>query len=257
LSNKLKFKHFKSFALWIGLLFVVLRIGYKLFGTYDISLAFAQAPPARPAHTIFLTETVASVDGTVSNRRKLVSAVRSDGAEMEGELYPAQMSAARELYLPSNRIHSVVFDLAGIKTSTPLDPARWKNRPRPDPGKNCSVDFRGGPMYTRPVEFLRYEDVGGYRTAVLRLGNITAWHALSVDCALLKQRAEFPDCVEEKLFESLQLGEPDAKYFDVSGTIQEASPSEVRSRLFGPLSVRPEDRKDDERYRKLNETKSL
>ena len=244
-----------SFVLWVVFACLVLKVGFRLAGRDDIGVVFAQQPPARPAHTIFLTEIVTPTDGSPVGHRKLVTAVRSDGAEMMGEVFPTNMRSARELHLPSDRTHTIVFDLSGVKTSTPLNQTMWRNRRRPDPSRNCVADFKGAPLYTRPVEFLRHEDVGGYRTAVLRLGNITAWHAISIDCALLKQRAEFPDSIEEKILESVRLGEPDAKYFDIPAGAQESSPSAVRSRFFGQASVRPQDLKDDERYRELNRTK--
>ena len=207
---------------------------------------FPQRPLGPVAYTVFMTETVAPVGGRAGGSKKLVKAVRSDGSEMLAYLAPGDEKFARELHLTKQRIDAKVWDWAALKTSTPLS-----SRPRPDPRRKCIADFAGKRVYLQPVDFVRYEEVGGYPTAVVRFSNVTAWHGLALGCALVQQRSEFPDSISVKKLDRVVVGEPAPRYFELQEHYQEAAPSVVRARLFGVSSVGPEDAKDDEHYREL------
>ncbi len=228
---------------------ILCGVGYLLVRQWGWSV-WAQPGTGRLAYTVFMTETVTRVGGEVGASRRLVTAVRADGSEMTAYLPPVDEKFARELHLTKQRVHTMVWDAAGMMTSTPMR-LDWLSRPRPDPGRNCVADFAGNSMYMSRSEVVRFEDVSGYPTVVVRLANVTAWHGLTLDCALLRQRAEFSDSISEKSLDRVVVGEPAAALFELPERYREAAPSEVKARLFGAASVGPAEAREDEHYREL------
>jgi hypothetical protein len=90
-----------------------------------------------------------------------------------------------------------------------------------DSGNNCLISG------LNPQEKPDGEDViGGYRAVRLTYGSTTHWFALDYGCALIKDRAEWPDGqMSEKRLVALIPGEPGPSLFDDPAGFQEVPPS--------------------------------
>jgi hypothetical protein len=106
-----------------------------------------------------------------------------------------------------------------VKTTT-FDPAKnlaaqWLR----DSGNNCLISgFQQNPDGGEVIE--------GYRAVRLTHGPTTQWLALDYGCALIKDRAEWPDGqISEKRLVALIPGEPAPSVFDDPAGFQEVPPS--------------------------------
>jgi hypothetical protein len=106
-----------------------------------------------------------------------------------------------------------------LKTTT-FDPARnlsahWLR----DSGNSCLISgFQEKPDGE--------EVIGAYRAVRLTYGSTTQWLALDYGCALIKDRAEWPDGqMSEKRLVALIQGEPAPSIFDDPAGFQEVPPS--------------------------------
>jgi hypothetical protein len=112
-----------------------------------------------------------------------------------------------------------------LKTTT-FDPAKnlaghWLR----DSGNNCLIS--GLPPPRKPDG----EDViNGYRAVKLNYGSTPHWFALDYGCALIKDRAEWPDGqMSEKRLVAFMPGEPSPSLFDDPAGFQEVRPSPLFS----------------------------
>jgi len=88
-----------------------------------------------------------------------------------------------------------------------------------DPGNNCLIS---GFPETPDGE----EVIAGYRAVKLTSGVTAQWFALDYGCALIKDRAEWPDGqMSEKRLVALIPGEPAPSMFDDPAGFQEVPPS--------------------------------
>jgi len=114
-----------------------------------------------------------------------------------------------------------IFHPQQLKTTT-FDPPkiRTSNWLR-DSGNNCLIS--GLTADEKPDG---EEVIDGYRAVKLTLGSTTHWFALDYGCALIKDRAEWPDGqMSEKRLVALIPGEPAPSLFDDPAESQEVPPS--------------------------------
>jgi hypothetical protein len=192
-------------ALAIALTANALRIHLLTLKAAKAALLPAKVVP----YTIALQEFQLQRDGTAVPSFKLTQAIRGDGSrasEMTSS-NPARPSSERILDFSSGKEMYVMQHLR-LKTTT-FDPARnlsahWLR----DSGNNCLIS--GFP------EKPDGEDViDGYRAVKLTYGPTTQWLALDYGCALIKDRAEWPDGqMSEKRLVALIPGEPSPSMFD-------------------------------------------
>jgi hypothetical protein len=185
-------------------------------------LKAALLPTAIVPYTVVLQDFAVKPDGTTVPTLKLTVAVRSDGSRaMEATSSdPASpfsqttldFASGKKMYILRHlRLKSTTFDSAkGV-------PAHWL----PDPRNSCLLS---GPSYQD--QLAGEEVVGAYRTVKLTDGFTTRWLALDYGCALVKDRAEWPDGHKsEKKLLALIPGEPGASMFDDPAGFQEVPPS--------------------------------
>jgi hypothetical protein len=187
-------------------------------------------------YTVVLEESTLQRDGTAIPSVKYIYAIRGDGSrafEVTAS-NPASPSSERILNFSSGRKMYIMQHLR-LKTTT-FDPARnlsahWLR----DSGNNCLIS--GFPEKPDGEEV-----IGGYRAVKLTYGPTTQWFALDYGCALIKDRAEWPDGQKsEKRLVALIPGEPAPSVFDDPAGFEEAPPS----RLF---PGRPNAIREDEYY---------
>ena len=181
----------------------------------------AELLPAKVVpYTVVLQDFALQRDGTAVPNFKLTEAIRGDGSramEMTSS-NPARPSSERILDFSSGK-RMYIFSPRQLKTTT-FDPARilaaqWLR----DSGNNCLISgFRQKPDGEEVIE--------GYRAVKLTYGSTTQWLALDYGCALIKDRAEWPDGqMSEKRLVALMPGEPAPSLFDDPAGFQEVPPS--------------------------------
>jgi len=174
-------------------------------------------------YTVVLQEFWVRREGTAVPKGEYTNAIRGDGSRaMEmtsGD--SANPSAERILDFSSGKM-MYIFYPQKLK-STMFDPAKFRtaNWLR-DSGNNCLIS--GFPGEKPDGE----EVINGYRAVKLILnGNLTEWFALDYGCALIKDRAEWPDgqTWSEKRLVALIPGEPVPSLFDDPAGVQQVPPS--------------------------------
>lgn len=171
-------------------------------------------------YTVVLQEFALQRDGTAVPNFKLTEAIRGDGSramEMTSS-NPARPSSERISDFSSGKKMYIMQHLQ-VKTTT-FDPAKnlaaqWLR----DSGNNCLISgFQQKPGGEEVIE--------GYRAVKLTDGPTTQWLALDYGCALIKDRAEWPDGqMSEKRLVALIPGEPAPSMFDDPAGFQEVPPS--------------------------------
>ncbi len=191
---------------------LVIALTMNAFRIHLATLKAAKAAllPARVVpYTVVLQEFQLQRDGTAVPSFKLTQAIRSDGSrssEMTSS-NPASPSSERILDFSSGKKMYILQHLQ-LKTST-FDAARnlsthWLR----DSGNSCLISgFQEKPDGE--------EVIGAYRVVKLTYGSTTQWFALDYGCALIKDRAEWPDGqMSEKRLVALIPGEPAPSMFD-------------------------------------------
>lgn len=209
-------------ALVIALTVNAFRIQLSTLKAAKAALLPAKVVP----YTVVLQEFHLQRDGTAVPSFKLTEAIRGDGSrasEMTNSDPALPFSSERILDFSSGKKMYVMQHLQ-LKTTT-FDPA--KNRPASwlrDSGNNCLISgFQEKPEGE--------EVIGGYRTVKLTYGPIAQWFALDYGCALIKDRAEWPDGqTSEKRLVALIPGEPTQSMFDDPAGFEEVP----FSRWIGP-----------------------
>ena len=200
----------------------VIALTVNAFRIHQPTLKAALLPAKVVPHTVVLQEFQLQRDGTAVPGVKYTYAIRGDGSRASEMTTsnPASPSSERILDFSSGK-KMYIFSPQQLKTTT-FDPARsgaahWLR----DSGGNCL--FPG----LTPSESPNGEDViNGYRSVKLIYGSMTQWFALDYGCALVKDRAEWPDGqMSEKRLVALIPGEPAPSLFDDPAGFQEVPPS--------------------------------
>lgn len=170
-------------------------------------------------------------DGTGVPSVKYIYAIRGDGSrasEVRTISDPAHSSTERILDFSSGK-QMYTFSPQQLKTTT-FDPAKYRAATwLRDAGSSCL-----SPGLTPSEKPNGEEVINGYRSVKLVNGEMTQWLALDYGCALVKDRAEWPDGqISEKRLVALIPGEPAPSLFDDPAGFQEVPPS----RMF-PLGPR-------------------
>ena len=209
----------------VALIFLALVIALTVnaFRIYEPTLKAGLLPAKAVPHTVVLQEFWVQRDGTAVPSVKYTYAIRGDGSRASETVSsnPASPSSERILDFSSGK-QMYIFSPQQLKTTT-FDPARnraanWLR----DSGSNCL--FPG----LTPSEKPEGEDViEGYRAVKLSYhGFMTQWFALDYGCAVIKDRAEWPDGqMSEKRLVALIPGEPAPSMFDDPAGFQEVPPS--------------------------------
>lgn len=203
---------------------LVIALTVNAFRIHQPTLKAALLPAKMVPYTVVLQEFALQRDGTAVPSFKLTQAIRGDGSrasEMTSS-NPASPSSERILDFSSGK-KMYIMQHQQLKSTT-FDPAR--NIPAhwlPDSRNNCLVS--GSPLQLEPGE----EVIGAYRAVKFTYGATTQWLALDYGCALIKDRAEWPDGqMSEKRLVALIPGEPAPSMFDDPAGFQEVP----FSRLF-------------------------
>jgi hypothetical protein len=183
----------------------------------------AELLPAKVVpYTVVLQEFALQRDGTAVPSFKLTQAIRGDGSRANEMTSgnPASPSSERILDFSSGK-QMYIMQHQQLKTTT-FDPARnlaahWLR----DSRNNCLISgFQEKPDGDEVIE--------GYRAVKLTDGPTTQWFALDYGCALIKDRAEWPDGqMSEKRLVALIPGEPSPSLFDDPAGFQEVRPSRL------------------------------
>jgi len=199
---------------------LVIALTVNAFRIHLPALKAAVLPAKVVPYTVVLQEFALQRDGIAVPSFKLTQAIRGDGSQaMEmTSSDPARPSSERILDFSSGK-KMYIMQRQQLKTTTfdpPKNlPAHWLR----DSGNNCLISgFQQKPDG---------EDViGGYRAVKLTYGSTTQWFALDYGCALIKDRAEWPDGqMSEKRLVALIPGEPAPSLFDDPAGFQEGPPS--------------------------------
>lgn len=185
-------------------------------------------------YTVVLQDFAVEPNGTTVPTFKLTVAVRSDGSRAMESISSDPASPFSETILDFASGEKIyILRHLGLKSTT-FDPAKGvPSHWLPDPRNKCL--YSGSSLHE---EFLGEEVVNGYRTAKITDGPTTRWLALDCACALIKDRAEWPDGqASEKRLVALIPGEPTASMFDDLAGLQEVPPS----RWLSPASPSAQD----------------
>jgi hypothetical protein len=211
-----------AFIFWA----LVIALTVNAFHIHLSTLRAAKAgvlPAKVVPYTVVLQEFHLQRDGTAVPSFKLTQAIRGDGSrssEMTSS-NPASPSSERILDFSSGKKMYIQQHLQ-LKT-TAFDPARnlsahWLR----DSGNNCLIS--GYHEEKADGE----EVIGAYRAVRLTSGSITQWFALDYGCALIRDRAEWPDGqTSEKRLVALIPGEPALSMFDDPAGFEEVPPSRL------------------------------
>src|SRR5579859_6802078 len=200
----------------------VIALTVNAFRIHQRTLKAALLPAKAVPYTVVLQEFWLNRDGTVVPSVRYTYAIRGDGSramEFTSNI-PASPGTKRILDFSSGK-EMQIFYPQQLK-STMFDPAKfqvayWLR----DSGNNCLISG-----FTAQEKPDGEEVINGYRAVKLMDGFATHWLALDYGCALIKDRAEWPDGqVSEKRLVALIPGEPAPSLFDDPAGVQEVAPS--------------------------------
>ena len=185
------------------------------------TLKAALLPVKAVPYTVVLQDFHLQRDGTAVPSFKMTNAIRSDGSKASEMTASNSAGSSTERILQfSSGKKMYIFHPEQLKT-TVFDPGNYRaaNWLR-DPGNNCLIS--GFPETPEGEEVIE-----GYRAVKLRYdASTTGWFALDYGCALIKDRAEWPDGqMSEKRLVALIQGEPAPSMFDDPAGFQEVPPS--------------------------------
>lgn len=205
------------FIFWaavIGLALNAVRIHFP-----TLKAAF---PPTKVVpYTVVLQEFDTHRDGATVPSFRMTEAIRGDGSRAMEMTSSDPASAYSERILDfSSGEKMYIMQPQQLKTTT-FDPARNLAHWLRDSGNNCLISgFQEKPEGEEVME--------AYRAVKLTRGPTTHWFALAYGCALIKDRAEWPDGqMSEKRLVALMPGEPAPSLFEVPAGFQEVPPSRL------------------------------
>jgi hypothetical protein len=211
----------------VALIFLALVIALAANASriHQPTLKAALLPAKVVPYTVVLEEFLLQRDGTAVPSVKYSQAIRGDSSRAweTTNTNPANppsserildFSSGKQMYIfkrPDQQLKTTTFDPARNRASN------WLR----DPGNNCLIS--GFPDEKPDGE----EVIAGYRAVKLSYdGSISQWFALDYGCALIKDRAEWPDGqMSEKRLVALIPGEPALSMFDDPAGFQEVPPS--------------------------------
>jgi hypothetical protein len=200
---------------------LVIALTVNAFRIHQPTLKAALLPAKAVPYTVVLQEFQLQRDGTAVPSFKLTQAIRGDGSralEMTNS-NPANPPSSERILDFSSGKQMYIFHPQQLKT-TMFDPAKYRaaNWLR-DSGNNCLISgFQEKPEGEEVID--------GYRVVKLTYESATQWLALDYGCALIKDRAEWPDGqMSEKRLVALIPGEPAPSMFDDPAGFQEVPPS--------------------------------
>jgi len=191
------------------------------FLIHQRNLKAALLPAKVVPYTVVLQEFHLQRDGAAAPVVRYTFAIRGDGSRAFEVTTsdPASPSSERILDFSSGK-KMYIFHPEELKT-TFFDPVKYKAATwLRDSGNNCLISgFQEKPEGEEVID--------GYRIVKLtHYGSITQWFALDYGCALIKDRAEWPDGqMSEKRLVALLPGEPSPSLFDDPAGLQEVPPS--------------------------------
>lgn len=198
---------------------LVIALTVNAFRIHLPPLKAALLPAKVVPYTVVLQDFALQRDGTAVPTFKLTEAIRGDGSRAnEMTASDPAISSERILDFSLGKKMYIMPDRQ-LKTTT-FDPARnlsahWLR----DSGNNCLISG----LEQKPDG---EEVIGGYRAVKLIDGPTTQWFALDYGCALIKDRAEWPDGqMSEKRLVALIPGEPAPSVFDDPAGFEEVPPS--------------------------------
>ena len=224
---------FNGFTLRIIFLAAVIGLAINAFRIHQPTLKAAPLSGKVVPYTVVLQEFHLERDGTAVPSVKYAYAIRGDGSRANETTSsdPANPSSERILDFSSGK-QMYIFRPLQVKTTT-FDPAKYlaANWLR-DSGNNCLISgFQEKPEGEEVIE--------GYRAVKLSYDeSITQWFALDYGCALIKDRAEWPDGQKsEKRLVALIPGEPAPSMFDDPAGFEEVPPSRWLSPSVGTSAL--------------------
>ena len=189
--------------------------------------AALQSQPKPISYTVILQDYSQNAQASNASTYRITYAVRGDGSGVieATSTEPGKSFSERIInFVSGKQMYIMEHDR---RKSTTFNPNH--KRQLPDPLNNCLVPG------SETQQIAGEEKIDGYRAVRLAAGPATHWLALDYGCALIRDRAEWPDGqVSEKRLIALIPGEPSPMLFDDPATFEEVSPS----RLF------PESRDD-------------
>lgn len=202
---------------------LVIALTLNAFRIHQPALKAALLPAKVVPYTVVLQEFQLQRDGTAVPSVKHTYAIRGDGSrasEMTNS-NPANPPSSETVLDFSTGKQMYIMHHLQLKSTT-FDPAKnvaahWLR----DSGNNCLISgFQEKPDGEDVID--------GYRAVKLTHRSITVWLALDYGCALIKDRAEWPDGqMSEKRLVALIPGEPSASMFDDPAGFQEVPPSRL------------------------------
>ena len=185
------------------------------------TLKAALLPAKAVPYTVVLQEFHLQRDGAAVPVVRYTFAIRGDGSRAFEATTSDSASPSSERILDfSSGKKMYIFNPEELKT-TLFDPVKYKAATwLRDSGNNCLISgFQEKPEGEEVID--------GYRVVKLTYdASITEWFALDYGCALIKDRAEWPDGqMSEKRLVALLPGEPSPSLFDDPGGLQEVPPS--------------------------------
>ena len=211
-------RRFVAYIFWA----LAIALAVNAFRIHQTTLKAALLPAKVVPYTVVLQEFHLQRDGTAVPSVKYTYAIRSDGSRASEMITSNAASPSSERILDfSSGKQMYIFSPRQLKTTT-FDPAKYRatNWLR-DSGSSCLF-----PGLTSSESPDGEEVINGYRTVKLTHGSMIQWFALDYGCALVKDRAEWPDGqISEKRLVALIPGEPAPSLFDDPAGFQEVPPS--------------------------------
>ena len=200
---------------------LVIALTANAFRIHQPTLKAALLPAKVVPYTVVLQEFNLQRDGSAVSSVKYIYAIRGDGSRAFEVTTsdPASPSSERILDFSSGE-KMYIFHPEELKT-TLFDPVKYRAATwLRDSGNNCLISgFQEKPEGEEVLD--------GYRVVKLTFnGSITQWFALDYGCALIKDRAEWPDGqMSETRLVAILPGEPSPSLFDDPAGLQEVPPS--------------------------------
>lgn len=163
-------------------------------------------------YTVRLHETVTTRTGATRDGSDFITASRSDGAFARRiETVNSGEQSVRRFIRFADGTSLFVDDFLERKIVSKHEV--WKSIR--DPTTLCMKSYSGDPIVTSVV-YDGSEVVSGHQTARLKMGGVTQWVALDLNCAVLQQRAWLAEGgFSEQRAVYIDMAEPSSALFDV------------------------------------------
>ncbi|MBI4876581.1 MAG: hypothetical protein HY822_18240 [Acidobacteria bacterium] len=221
-------------------------------------LLFSQAP--NQAMTVVTQDKTLCGNGPAFNSIRFTTAFRQDGARViKTEMLTRDGRADqvdRRIEL-SDGTNTPTHDEAAVMSRYKMNFDQLRLE-RLDPNHGCMTSGSGYPLLNAVL--LGYEDVGGYKTAKIKLSGSdrqeTSWLALDLGCVQIKRHIEFYDnkgavaSQSDLELVSVTFREPDPILFDTTG-IRNVPPSERGTARQGVILAKMQKAQAEEHRAKI------